>query len=151
MSCNGSVKLRTGDRNHVINALITDDIKDKFLISWHDLQAIGVIPLEFPSRVFLVDTVLDATAVKEELKRSYSDVLNDDLSPGQAMSRPAMKIHLNDSTKIIPACHSIARKIPLHLQEHAERVVNDLIQKGVLQKVDIPTQWTMSDEVSCLR
>lgn len=137
MQCNGSVKLRVSKSKHIINALVSSDIKDEILISWHDLQAIGVISQDFPSKIRKVDSLM----ITEDLKKSFPDVLNDDLTPGEMMSGPPMKIHLRKDVKITPNMQSVTRKIPIHLQESANKVVDELIRNGILKQVDVPTEW----------
>jgi hypothetical protein len=138
MQCNGSVKLRVKKSNHIINALVSADIKDEILLSWHDLQAIGIISQDFPNKIRKIDSLLMIT---EDLKKSFPDVLNDDLIPGEMMKGPPMKIHLRKDIKITPNMQSVTRKIPIHLQEPANKVIDELIKNGILKQVDVPTEW----------
>jgi hypothetical protein len=52
-----------------------------------------------------------------------------------------MHIHLRDDIPITPLCLYTARKVPLHYQAEADKVINELLQKKVLAKVDKPTDW----------
>ena len=54
------------------------------------------------------------------------------------MKSPPMHIHLNDR-KEKPLRISTARQIPKHLQADAKAAIQNLIQKGVIQRIDTPT------------
>ena len=54
------------------------------------------------------------------------------------MKCPPMHIHLNNR-KEKPLYISTARQIPKHLQADAKAAVQNLIQKGVIQRIDTPT------------
>ena len=42
---------------------------------------------------------------------------------------------------VIPRCEVIARIIPPHFTEQSDKVVNGLIEKNVIAKVDVPPPW----------
>ena len=52
----------------------------------------------------------------------------------------AMKIHLTPGEKI-PFRISIARQIPLHWREKAEKIIKKLIDGKVITPQDDPTEW----------
>ena len=45
--------------------------------------------------------------------------------------------------KYVPARHAL-RKVPIHLQDNFHQEINDLVKKGVLEKVELSTEWINS-------
>ena len=56
------------------------------------------------------------------------------------MKTDPMHIYLKESDER-PLRISTARQIPKHFQAAAERCIRDLLDKGVIEKVDYPTGW----------
>ena len=54
------------------------------------------------------------------------------------MKSPPMHIHSNDR-KEKPLRISTVRQIPKHLQADAKAAVQNLLQKGIIQRIDTPT------------
>jgi hypothetical protein len=135
MNCAGSIKFYIG--KHSVTALASSDMTDDMLLSWHDLQTLGVLDTNFPTvtRRVTIDNLVD------RLQQDYSEVLSDTLGPDQVMSGKPMHIHLRDDIPITPLCLYTARKVPLHYQKEADKVINELLAKKVLAKVDKPTDW----------
>ena len=75
--------------------------------------------------------------IKSKLVKEFDDVIHDFLNP-IPMKSPPMHIHLNDN-KEKPLRISTARQIPKHLQADAKAAVENLIQKGVIKRIDTPT------------
>lgn len=145
MSCSGRTKL--GVNNHIINAIVSPDIHNEILISWHDLQALNIISGGFPNVVeskSVSSTNLTADDVIAKLKSDFPDVLNNSLKPRTVMSGSPMKIHLRNDIKIQPKRNLTARKIPLHFQKSADTCIKTLLKLGILQRVDTPTDWVSS-------
>ena len=108
MRCPGEVTVAvTSDDGNItrINALISSDCKDEIFVSWHDLVALQVLPLNFPraipsslpqqgqadaasahARVAAMST--DHEEMFRRLKEEFSDVLSDELSPTPIKARP---------------------------------------------------------------
>jgi hypothetical protein len=122
---------------HKVHALICKDLSDTILLSWHDMVALKIIPRNFPAAARQVNV----TELTDELKDTFKDVLDDHLGPETSMTGPPMRIHLRTDKPITPARFLTARKIPLHLQEGADAVVNQLLEKGVIARVEEPTDW----------
>ena len=128
---------------HEVSVLISPEVVDEILLSWHDQIALGILPPNFPSLPEKIASVdLDAfTILKEKLAAAFPDVLCDQLDPNSSMVGPPMKIHLKDNMPIKPTRLLQARKIPLHIQAASDRCLAALIKAGVLAKVDEPTPW----------
>jgi transposase InsO family protein len=135
MDCSGSIKFYIG--KHSVTALASSDMTDDMLLSWHDLQTLGVLANNFPT----VTRKITADNLVDHLQKDFPEVLSDTLGPDQVMSGKPMHIHLRDDIPITPLCLYTARKVPLHYQAEADKVINELLQKKVLAKVDKPTDW----------
>lgn len=65
LNCVGSAKLRIKYKHvHVrVNCLVTTDLCEDFLISWHDLKRMGILPPDFPNISYscLIKTVQNVT------------------------------------------------------------------------------------------
>lgn len=66
-------------------------------------------------------------------------VIHDSLNPIPMTTEP-MHIYLKEMDEC-PLQISTARQIPNHFQPAAERCIHDLLDKGVIEKVDFPTGW----------
>ena len=102
----------------IINAIVVDNLSSEVLVSWHDLQALGIISQSFPaSSVNSVQRLPSPTEVEndslEKIKADYSDVLGGKLKD-KPMAGPPMHIHLKDNAR--PIRISTARPVPLRFQ-----------------------------------
>ena len=128
----------------IFNAIVVDNLSSEVLVSWHDLQALGIISQTFPaSSVNSVQRLPSPTEVEndslEKIKADYRDVLGGELKD-KPMAGPPMHIHLKDNSR--PFRISTARPVPLRFQEEADKVVQDLLDKHVIVRVTEPTEWT---------
>ncbi|KAG1649620.1 Equilibrative nucleoside transporter 4 [Nymphon striatum] len=90
MSCPGQVRLKVD--SHIINAVVSSDLNNEILISWHDLKALNIIPSNFPciitSKVAPLSIQVDDIQVDDIitiLKNTFHDVLGDSLEPNTVM------------------------------------------------------------------
>ena len=81
---------------HEVNALVSGDLKDEILLSWHDLQTLGVIPRNFPclpnrDEAKAVENKVRNSNLKsriDSLKAEFQDVLGDELGKDEALEGP---------------------------------------------------------------
>ncbi|KAG1696506.1 Transposon Ty3-G Gag-Pol polyprotein [Nymphon striatum] len=146
MSCPGQVRLKVD--SHIINAVVSSDLNNEILISWHDLKALNIIPSNFPciitSKVAPLSIQVDDIQVDDIitiLKNTFHDVLGDSLEPNTVMKGLPMKIHLRSDVKIQPKRNLVARKIPLHFQDKADECIKKLLCLGIIKRVETPTDW----------
>ena len=114
----------------------SDNIGDNMLISYQDLLKFQIIPINF---LYKVLTYAVSTDVLESIKHDFSDVLNDRLNPTPMKTDKPKHISLKDNAK--PLNVLTFRRVPTWYEEQSERAIEDLIQKGVLQKVSEVTDW----------
>ena len=86
-------------------------------------------------------TVNSASSPKIDIRKllinEFPDVIHDSLNPIPIKTDP-MHIYLKETDER-PLHISTALQIPKHFQ--AERCTRDLLDKGVMEKVDYPTGW----------
>ena len=75
------------------------------------------------------------------LLKEYSDVFSDSLEGRPPMKGPDMRIHMKPMNGEKPLHVCVSRKIPLHCEEAANTLVEDLLKSGVIERVDHPTEW----------
>ena len=83
--------------------------------------------------------VLDSAM--ETIKNDFSDILGDKLEFDAGMACPPMKIHMRDDLAVKPLNVKVARQVPLHLRDMANKVVSDLVDSKRITRVTVPTDW----------
>ena len=69
----------------------------------------------------------------DRLKRDYPDVLMDKIPEGHTMrAAPARIKFVTDHIK--PLCVQKARRIPLHQEDEAKQITEDMVQRGIIVK-----------------
>ena len=167
MRVSGSVKLYAQFQGQpaTIDALVTPDISNDILVSWHDLAALGVIPADFPhtkvnavasddsidsilqdyTDVLIDPAQVNAVASLDEdsialIMKDYADVLKDNLGT-QRMSGDPMKIYLRDDKEVVPVKWLTPRRTPVHLQESADKVIKLALENKIIERVTWATDW----------
>jgi hypothetical protein len=120
------------------DALVTSSMKEEILISWHDMDALGVAKLNLANMATGDHAELDQKM--ETVKESYQDILSDKLAE-KPMEGPPMTIHMKPDA--IPKKIWTAKQPPLHYMEMAEQLVNDSVRDGVFRRVPTTesTDW----------
>ena len=78
--------------------------------------------------------------MKKNLLEKYPDTLSDSLSP-IPMRTPDGHMHISMDNNATPHQEVVARRIPLQYKPQTDSVVQDLIDKNVITKMDKPTKW----------
>ncbi len=125
-----------GGASVVVDAIISKDLDNEILLSWFDMQALGVLPVDFPNKVaaFKDKHVIPVDSL-EEIKVEFADVLQDML--GKCMKGPPMHMHLRKDKPMPPRKIYTARRIPLHNMEKAKKTLDKDLRTGVLVPVDV--------------
>ena len=106
-----------------VHAIISKDIVNEILLSWHDMINLGLLPRLWP-KPGTVKAVLQVDTL-EQIHKDFSDVISDVL-PETPMKGPPMKILLKE--KVLPVKITKSRPIPLHWQDEAREVVDTLLK-----------------------
>ena len=158
MKCAGEIVLYlfANDRICPVNALISDDSIHDLIISWHDLITLDSIPPTFPyaakknERIHDYDfcdpaamRVVDTTqseSLMNEMKKKYASVVKNEISQAPMQAEP-LKIFLTEDAQ--PRRCLTVRQTPIHMQEEADQLVENLLKSGIIVKVNDnePTPW----------
>ena len=145
MKCNGSVVLYARcddvDTEHIVDVLVSEDLRDDVLLSWHDLRALRVLPQSFPAAVCAVNSTDSLDSAVAVLKDEFKDVLCDGLNSERMMKGPPMHIHLRTDIVVKPKKHLTSRRIPVHWESQARVVIQEHLDRGILKPVTLPTEW----------
>jgi transposase InsO family protein len=131
-----------------IDALVSRDLYDDVLISWHDLIALGVLPSTFPQVRSYAEVVRGASdvtpaALCTEIAAEFTDVLREDFPEGFHAGGEPVKIQFAPGSEVRPRHALTTRPIPLHMRDDADKLLSDLVGRGVLEQLDehVPTEW----------
>ena len=138
LKCEGSVKLKVdGVRMHL---LVSSSLKREIIICWHDLVAMDILPADFPSRSNKIAQIKTEDSL-ESLYTEYETILTDELPP-QPMHGEPMRIELDQTKRINPKKVENCRKIPVHWEGEADRLIAQLISDDVIEEVhEDTTDW----------
>ena len=120
-----------------ITAIVSVDVKNEILIGFQALTELGVISRKFPMAKFICDNKL--LRIKKELCKEYNDMIRDTL-PSSPMHGDPMRIELKEGA--IPYKVLTAQKMPKHWEKQANQIVDQLLEKKVIEWVEEPTAWT---------
>ena len=113
------------------------------IIGFPQLKKLGVVPEDFPlSRLSLSAFKNECTnfnKIKKNICNEFPDVIRDKL-PLKPMKGKPMAITL--SKDAMPTWIHTARQIPKHLQAEADDIVDELLWKGIIARIDEPMEWT---------
>ena len=142
-----------------MEVVIISDLAADMYISKLDLQQLDVLTPDFPNRVTTARIAAvtpppaasspsstcsppasAAAALKAEILQEFADIFSDKLD-GRALTGVPMTINLKEGASIYPKRVCTARQVPLHLQEDAEALVQQLLDGGVIVPVHEPTEW----------
>ena len=104
MDCTGCVQLEIKTRVGfpvIVDAIVSSSLVKDCIISWHDLQKLGIISESFPDVVCTAGEEDQTRQLKESILSKYPDVISDVL-PKRPMKGPEMEITFEDNQEIIP-------------------------------------------------
>ncbi len=111
-------------------ALVSRDLSDKVLVSWHDLIRFGVLSTTFPAvDAAQVQKVESVEGLREKLLGDFPDVLSDHLSKDMRVKGEPMSICFKDGVSFSPFRVTRCRQVPLHMKGEADTLLEDLEQK----------------------
>ena len=125
-------------RQTYLNALVADALHEDFLVSWEDLQRMGVLHDSFPRLAVTASNTARTTVTVpdtfESLLDEYQDIFQEEtITP---MHGPPMQIHLlRDGVGYRPLKVKTARKTPMHYQQEADKLIAELLNSGIIVKV----------------
>jgi hypothetical protein len=124
-----------------INAIVSPDLSNDVLVSWHDLVALGVLHPEFPGAPAQTRHVT-ATEITDRILSQFSETFSDSLEKAHgSLAGPPMHIELQPELAKNPLRVKTVRKTPIHIQAAADKLVEELLQAGIIVPVKEPTDW----------
>ena len=157
----GTVKLKGTyhGKSVYMNCLVTDDLKNEIIVSWHDAHWVGAIirpdygdgalphynaPApgcnaisslqEKPPPRKKVPPLADSK--KEEILKGWYEkfpCLSDEMSDKPMKGEP-MIINLVENVPITPKVHRTGVKTPLHYKDGAQKLIRDLKEKSIIRQ-----------------
>ena len=141
MTVNGTVKLTSTfqGKSALIDALVSEDLKDIILLSWYDAEELGSLSI---TRYVSLG---DPSERIEKNKKKFSKILKDSLSD-KPMDGPPMKIHFKKGVLakgIFPKKVYTAGQTPLHMKKAADRALKIAIKNKLIEEVPVndPSEW----------
>ena len=126
---------------------VSPALKDGLLLSWFHMRDLGLLTDRFPgitSADGLAKPAIAAVLPKDSMaaiKEDFADVLSDSLATacGRMKGEP---VHLELNDDDIKPCHvKTARQVNIHHRDAANKLMDELLQAGVLVRVEEWTEW----------
>ena len=140
LCCDGRIflKISHGNRTADVDALISRSLEDEILISWYDLISLGILPKNFPEQICSVhEDSLNEQKFQSLIDR-YSDVLSDNLKDTPIVGSK-FKLELKDNA--VARKFLTARKLPLHYEAEAKKIIGQMLKDGIIKKQEKPSEW----------
>ena len=127
-----------------VECLVSSSLTEEMFLSWGDLIQLQVLPSHFP-QVWTTNADMSRkthmeSKIFDAVVNEFSEVLHDDLSDSRKMKGKLMHITLKSGD--IKPCHvNGARKPSLHMKKTVKKLLKNLEDTGVIEKVTEPSEW----------
>jgi len=133
--CKIFIKRRANDKCIPAEVLVLKHLVKDFLLGIEEQKALGMIHPEYPNHA----CVVEETDSVEKVLHEFQDVFSDK-TKGGSMGGVPMKIVLNGAN-IKPLHIYTTKQTPVHLQEMAEKLKEELLEQDIITRVSVPTTW----------
>ena len=128
------------------------DTHDEIIVGFTDLKKVKVLPKNWPhSEKEMSDFVDEKEAIVRVMKsdtqlltaaliKEYADVIKDEIDEKPCTTKET-EIKFRDDIEIKPRKTSIARRIPVHFEDPAGKLIDNLVKNGIIKKVEGHTDW----------
>ena len=152
VKCYGVVYCPITWRNITINETfyVVSGCRSPIIIGISTLDRLGAVDRDWPNSkpvicnictgVPNVDTLSEVEKLKREIIAQFPTVFNDE-GPLEPMEGPPMKIVIKKDIEINPRKCPPARQIPLHQEDEANRILDEMEKSGIIERIDHPTQF----------
>ena len=127
-----------------MQVLVVENMLDSVLFSWSDMVLMGIVSEKFPlpEHCRRSGNACFATieGARDALLLEFEDVFSDKLH-GRHIAGEPMKIELRSDIPVDPIHISTARKVPLHYEEMADEVVNELRVESIIEPAPGLSNW----------
>jgi hypothetical protein len=126
-------------------ALVLSSIVDGVLLSWQDLQRLGVIDPDFPNigaRAAVVSVGYSTVRTEQEARGVVAKMVEefglvfDEEGPLQTMKGDPMRIHMKEDVKIVPLNITCPRKRPHAYMDAAKAKIDSDLAMGIIERVE---------------
>ena len=136
LRCEGYTNIKAESTK--IKPIVSSSLKNEIIISYVDQVLLGILPINYPCLPQDAKTNKITNNSHEEdineLNKKFHDVLSDTL-PDTPMEGQKMKITIDPSTNPKPKKVYAARPVPLHYEEEAKQLINNLVKEGIIEAV----------------
>ena len=165
------VEIEYLNKKIMTHCLVTPDLGNDLFIGWSELVLLGVLNENFPrpSLVNAVGQKAPVTRQAQERGKSvsrpdhlpigrdisdsegvsvedfeillevYKDVFDDTVL--KPMKGDPVRIELRKDVEIKPTRTYTARKVPVHYEEQGKQMIAKMLEDGIIEKADYPTDW----------
>ena len=138
------VNIRCGDRSCDTDMYVSSELSGT-LLNRATCTALGILPEDFPTvhsiqkEMVQEDMPEKITRMRQRLEEEFKDVFDEKDKPLVPMMGRPMKIELKEGT--IPVQHTHPRPLPFALREEVKELLDEYVKKGILKRVEEPTDW----------
>jgi len=122
---------------------VSPALQDGLLLSWFHMRDLGLLTDRFPG--ITTPSICAATLPEDSMdaiKTEFSDVLSDSLAKACGrMKGDPVHLELLDDPSVKPCHVKTARQVNIHHRDAAKDLLDELLEAGVIQEVDIWTEW----------
>ena len=130
------LKVKLGDKEVELDALVSDHLREDMLVSWQDLIRLGVISENFPNTIANARCVL-SDGITKRLKEDYPDSVGNTLT-----NRPVSAyMRIAQAAGAIPKKCTNARRVPQRFEKESNKVIKELTQGGIIKKFTGISDW----------
>ena len=147
------VSLKLGERTSEVELVVISEVHG-FLLSWYHAIELGILHESFPDQIKQVDEIEaeehpiicteknPSAEIKQEhkklLQKTFKSVFETEKELKPMFGKP-MRILLTEDA--VPFNLTSPRSIPFAWREQCKLQVEEMVQKGIIKKVNEPTDW----------
>ena len=142
------MRSRPGFAFQNVELVVTRDTSDEIIIGLKDIKRQGLLPPNWPHqigtwsgeeadrcKVTKPESSSVYTRLRNKLFHEFRDVINDTLPTDKIVGEP-LHIQFKKDVEVRPRKFTCARRIPIHQEKAAASYIADLIEKGIIEKVE---------------
>jgi len=116
-------------------ALVMKHLVKDFLLGIEEQKKLGMIHPDYPNHALMAENQDSVENVMTDFNEVFSDK-----TKGGSMGGVPMKIVLNGSN-VKPLHIYTTKQTPVHLQEMADKLKEELLEQDIITRVSVPTTW----------
>ena len=144
------MRSRAGFAFQNVELVVTRDTSDEIIIGLKDIKRQGLLPPNWPHQIGTwnadesdrckaakqaQESPSVYTRLRNKLFHEFRDVINDTLPTDKIVGEP-LHIQFKKDIEVRPRKFTCARRIPIHQEKAAASYIADLMEKGIIEKVE---------------